>query len=469
MTSFYSKFEEAMELMPSHGGNVLAVARLYINHLINQKEYEAAAKICLRVLGNNKNLWEEEVFKFVKPQQLRAVSAYLPTTDDCKLDPHVYEMVLYEYLKYDVKGFLKLIKEWPSHLYDCSAVINAIHDHFNKENMNELLESLAMLYSYQKSYESALLMYLKLQNTAVFDLIRRYDLYSVIHKMIIPLIQLDRERAFQILLDKRRVPPEIVVQQLEQNQEYLYWYLDALDKVDSRGIFHWRLVELYAEYEPTKLLPFLKRSKHYPIQEALDICKSKLFYPEMVYLLGQMGNIVEALNIIIHKLQNIEMGIDFCKEHDDSDLWNLLIVESIENPEILTKLLDGIIGYVNPAGLVDKIKSGQKIPGLRKSLTKMLCDYRLQVDELQIVNNIQLADYFSMHAEVVREQNRGLTVSYDNVCATCERSVITKDVVPSCGIIVFNCGHVYHEPCVPGRHKNEHCNVCNSEDEDNLD
>lgn len=101
------------------------------------------------------------MFKFVKPQQLRAVSAYLPTTDDCKLDPHVYEMVLYEYLKYDVKGFLKLIKEWPSHLYDCSAVINAIHDHFNKENMNELLESLAMLYSYQKSYESALLMYLK--------------------------------------------------------------------------------------------------------------------------------------------------------------------------------------------------------------------------------------------------------------------------------------------------------------------
>ncbi|KAL9874625.1 vacuolar protein sorting-associated protein 41 homolog isoform X1 [Glossina fuscipes] len=465
----HRKFEEAMELMPSHGGNVLPVARLYINHLINQKEYEAAAKICLRVLGNNKNLWEEEVFKFVKPQQLRAVSAYLPTTDDCKLDPHVYEMVLYEYLKHDVKGFLKLIKEWPSHLYDCSAVINAIHDHFNKENMNELLESLAMLYSYQKSYESALLMYLKLQNTAVFDLIRRYDLYSVIHKMIIPLIQLDRERAFQILLDKRRVPPEIVVQQLEQNQEYLYWYLDALDKMDSRGTFHWRLVELYAEYEPTKLLPFLKRSKHYPIQEALDICRSKLFYPEMVYLLGQMGNIVEALNIIIHKLQNIEMGIDFCKEHDDSDLWNLLIVESIENPEILTKLLDGIIGYVNPAGLVDKIKSGQKIPGLRKSLTKMLCDYRLQVDELQIVNNIQLADYFSMHAEVVREQNRGLAVSYHNVCATCERSVIKKDVVPSCGIMVFSCGHVYHEPCVPGRHKNEHCNVCNSEDEDNLD
>lgn len=82
----------------------------------------------------------------------------------------------------------------------------------------------------------------------------------------------------------------------------IFQYLDALDKVDSRGTFHWKLVNLYAKYNRPKLLPFLRRSKHYPIQEALDICESELFYPEMVYLLGQMGNVVEALNIIIHKV-----------------------------------------------------------------------------------------------------------------------------------------------------------------------
>lgn len=38
------------------------------------------------------------------------------------------------------------------------------------------------------------------------------------------------------------------------------------------------------------------------------------------------------------------MAIEFCKEHDDSDLWSLLIDESVKKPEILTKLLDGIIG-----------------------------------------------------------------------------------------------------------------------------
>lgn len=456
----HSKYEEAMEVISLHGGNVLSAARLYINHLLTQKEYDNAGKLCLRVLGNNKSLWEEEVFKFVKHNQLRSVSAYLPTSVDCKLDPHVYEMVLYEYLKFDVKGFLNLIKEWPSNLYDCSAVINAIHDNFRKQYANELLESLALLYTHQKEYENALRMYLKLENKDVFDLIRRYDLYSVIHKMIVPLIQLDEERALKILLDKRKIPSEIVVQQLEQNQEYLYKYLDALDKVDSRGTFHWKLVILYAKYNRDKLLPFLRRSKHYQIQEALDICKSKSFHPEMVYLLGQMGNVVEALNIIIHKIKDIEMAISFCKEHDDSDLWNLLIDESVKNPEILTKLLDGIVGYINPEALVNKIKLGQKIPGLRKSVVKMLWDYRLQVDIQQSCNKIQLEDYFHTHAEVVRQQNRALCIGYDNVCGMCRRSILPKDTIPFKDVITFQCGHTYHEPCVPGRHTNEHCGIC---------
>ncbi|KNC26991.1 hypothetical protein FF38_02345 [Lucilia cuprina] len=463
----HKKFEEAMEITSLHGGNVLPVARTYINYLITKKDFDTAGKLCLRVLGNNKSLWEEEVFKFVKHNQLRSVSAYLPTSDDCKLDPHVYEMVLYEYLKLDVKGFLNLIKEWPSNLYDCSAVINAIHDNFRKQYANELLESLALLYTYQRDYENALRMYLKLENKDVFDLIRRYDLYSVIHKMIVPLIQLDQERAFQILLNKSKIPPEIVVQQLEPYQEFLYLYLDALDKVDNSGTFHWKLVGLYAIYNRSKLLPFLRRSKHYHIQEALNICKSKSFHPEMVYLLGQMGNVTEALNIIIHKIEDIEMAIEFCKEHDDSDLWNLLIEESVKNPEILTKLLDGIIGYINPEKLVNKIKLGQKIPGLRKSLYKMLWDYRLQVEIQKGFNKIQLIDYFETHSQVVRQQNRALSISYDNKCCECKRNILCKaTTIPLNNVVAFRCGHVYHEDCVPGRSTNKHCGVCSVTDSD---
>ncbi|KAH8262946.1 hypothetical protein KR044_002288, partial [Drosophila immigrans] len=466
----HNKFEEAMEIS-THGGSLplLSVAkyifgyyklnnhfRLYINHLLTLKKYEDAAKLCLRVLGNNKALWEEEVFKFVKCQQLRCVSAYLPTSEDCKLDPHVYEMVLYEFLKFDVNGFLNLVKEWPPQLYDGLAVINAIHDNFRKQNANELLESLALLYSYQGDYESALRMYLKLQNKDVFELIRRFELYDVISKLIIPLIQLDRERAFKILLDKSKIKPEVVVHQLEQNQEYLYWYLDGLEKTESYGAFHQKLVALYAKYDRSKLLPFLRRSNDYAMQEALAICKNEGFHAEMVYLLGRMGSVVEALNIIIHCIKDIEMAIEFCKEHNDDDLWNMLIDESTKQPEIVTKVLDGIVDYVNPELVVSKIKLGQDIPNLQQSLTKILWHYNLQEDVMDLAHKIQLTDYFDTHAEVVTMQRRGRNVSYDQVCPTCSRSLIARDTAPHNGLTIFTCGHIYHEVCMA----ETRCGVC---------
>ena len=54
--------------------------------------------ICNFYLGKDKLRWGEEVFKFARLQQLRSVSCYLPRGDNA-LDPHIYEMVLYEYLK----------------------------------------------------------------------------------------------------------------------------------------------------------------------------------------------------------------------------------------------------------------------------------------------------------------------------------------------------------------------------------
>lgn len=70
-------------------------------------------------------------------------------------------MVLYEYLQLDPAGFLNLIKEWQPTLYNTSAVINAVHEHFSERDKDVLLEALAILYSYERKYEKALAMYLK--------------------------------------------------------------------------------------------------------------------------------------------------------------------------------------------------------------------------------------------------------------------------------------------------------------------
>lgn len=60
------------------------------------------------ILGKDRKLWEEVVYQFAQKTQLKAIRPYLPT-EDYKLDPHIYEMVLYEYLKTDPPGFLNVI------------------------------------------------------------------------------------------------------------------------------------------------------------------------------------------------------------------------------------------------------------------------------------------------------------------------------------------------------------------------
>lgn len=61
-----------------------------------------------------------------------------------------------------------------------------------------------------------------LQHKDVFELIRKHDLYGVIKNMILKLIQLDSENAITLFLEKEKIPPEVVVEQLEQCPEYLY-------------------------------------------------------------------------------------------------------------------------------------------------------------------------------------------------------------------------------------------------------
>jgi vacuolar protein sorting-associated protein 41 len=55
------------------------VSHSYIEHLLSKGCFKEAAQHCVKILGQDTKLWEEEVFKFARHQQLRALSPYLPT------------------------------------------------------------------------------------------------------------------------------------------------------------------------------------------------------------------------------------------------------------------------------------------------------------------------------------------------------------------------------------------------------
>lgn len=78
-----------------------------------------------------------------------------------------------------------------------------------------LLKALAILYTHEKKYDKALATCLKVRNKDIFILIRKHKLYSSIHDMVEPLMELDPEQAVSLFLDNYCVPVGVVVEKLQ--------------------------------------------------------------------------------------------------------------------------------------------------------------------------------------------------------------------------------------------------------------
>lgn len=73
-----------------------------------------------------------------------------------------------------------------------------------------------------KTVTPILLIFLRIQHKDVFELIKKHNLYDEIYQKIVPLIQLDSEQAIAMLLQRNKIAPEVVIEQLKNHEEYLY-------------------------------------------------------------------------------------------------------------------------------------------------------------------------------------------------------------------------------------------------------
>ncbi|KAK2146463.1 hypothetical protein LSH36_606g03004 [Paralvinella palmiformis] len=389
----HDKYEEAMAVALDHGKelkrhNYQKIGLLYIDYLLERGEFTQAAQLCVKILGKKKDLWEQQVWKFHQIHQLKVLAPYLPTGEP-SLSPQLYEMMLHEFLQTDHQGFQHLIKGWPS------------------------ISIISRRYTYEKHFDKALYIFLKLRHPEVFDLIHRHNLFDSISDQIVLLMEFDVEAAIKMLLDNTdRIPVAKVVKQLEHKPELLHLYLDHLFIKDPElgRDFHNLQVRLYAEFDRVKLLPFLRNSTNYPLQEALHECQQRNLIPEMVFLLGRMGNTKQALDLIVNELRDVSQAIDFCKEQNDEELWEDLIDYSLDKPSFITGLLNNIGTHVDPRLLILKIREGMEIKGLRDSLVKILQDYNLQTSLQEGCRKILVNDGFSLMQKLIKMQRKGIRV-----------------------------------------------------------
>ncbi|VDK80996.1 unnamed protein product [Litomosoides sigmodontis] len=451
------------------------IGRRYLRSLIEQKRFAEAATNLKAVCGRQKDLWEYYVNEFEQNNVVLQLAKYLPVKDP-QLEPECYQCVLIAALHNHPVLFYNLVKVWNPDLFRVGAITDMAMKRIVHESVNPLSEndavaiyrSLARLYLYERKYDKALMLYIMLNDKTVFQVIEKYHLFDLVKNDLTKLMGIDTNLTIRLLIENAgSLPTKTILTQLTMYPKLQMAYLNSLFERNEGEEFIDFAIGLYAENEPRLLLPFLRKTAIYDIAKAINICEKKQYINEMIYLLGRSGNRMKALDLLVNKLGRIDSAVDFCRENDDSDLWNSLVDAAVKRPDHIMELLNTAGKYVNPLNIIEKIPEQMDIPGLRNLLVKILRDYELLVQMQRGSLQVTEADSNQLFAKYLSNRKRSTFIGFDQYCIVCRVALLQREKPtdcrhPSSDITVYGCGHLVHTRCLyaPHSEKNARCPTC---------
>ncbi|KAK1383079.1 Vacuolar protein sorting-associated protein 41-like [Heracleum sosnowskyi] len=461
----HEKALAAIETVKGRSELIDEVGSRYLDHLIVERKYADVASLCPKLLRGSTSAWERWVFHFAHLKQLPVLVPYIPT-ENPRLRDTAYEVALVALATTPAfhKDLLSTIKSWPPVIYSVMPVIAVIEPQLNSSSMTDALkEALAELYVIDAQYEKAVALYAELMKPNVFDFIEKHNLHDVVREKVVQLMTIDSAKNN---CDSRY---------------FLHMYLHSLFEANPHAgkEFHDMQVELYADYDPKMLLPFFRSSQHYKLEKAHEICLRRDLLREQVFILGRMGYAKKALSVIINKLGDVEEAVDFVSMQHDDELWDELIRQCLQKPEMVGMLLDHTVGNIDPLYIVNMVPNGLEIPRLRDHLVKIITDYRTETSLRHGCNDILKADIINLLIKYYKEARRAIYLSNEedevrakrndsNGSQFTERSLSMKNMevkskvraggrccvcfdpfsLQNVSIVVFYCCHAYHLTCL---------------------
>lgn len=298
------------------------VGEEWIKQLISSGDWTTAAAVCGKVLGTSAR-WEHWVWVFAQANKFEEITPFIPTTQlRPPLPSLVYEYVLGHFISKDRVRLRELLNIWPAELFDIKTITDAIEAKLKSGEVRAdtveggergrdwriLVEELARLLVADSRPREALKYYMTLKDAdAVMGLIREFNLLDELSDDLPGLIllrvsdaqlrtasiqELEQATAEAVALLVEEavhglVGPATVVSQLEKRglQLFLFFYLRALWNLEAttdrriRGAtfqaggkslvddFGDVALELFAEYDRSLLLQFLKTSQSYTFEK----------------------------------------------------------------------------------------------------------------------------------------------------------------------------------------------------------
>ncbi|KAE9549796.1 hypothetical protein FO519_006990 [Halicephalobus sp. NKZ332] len=426
---------------------VSEVGKTLIEELINKGDFETAASYLPSICGKHKEEWEFYVGLFEKPGQVLKLVPYLPQKQP-QLEPECYESILISALYCKAGLFLKLINLLSSDLYRIGAIIQStlarLKQQLPREERIQIIQALARLFAHERQFDKALALYLQLKDTGIFSFIRQYHLFEAVKERVVELMEINADMAIRLLLDHETeiADSKIIVPQLGKMPKLQMEYLNQLTQRGEGAEYADLLVKLFAENSSERLLPFLRKSDSYDLDKAIEVCKKNKLQHELVFLLGRSGNRLAALETIVEQMGRIDLGIEFCAEHADPDLWQRLIELSMTKPEHVTKVLTVAGTFVDPLLVVEKIPPKMEVPNLQTSLHKVLRDSELQVSLIRDCQATSLTDVYERFEKFINRP--AVFINNWNECLVCGKPLLSSQT----DILLQGCGHQFHAKCV---------------------
>ncbi|EDK45328.1 hypothetical protein LELG_03507 [Lodderomyces elongisporus NRRL YB-4239] len=253
-----------------------------------------------------------------------------------------------------------------------------------------------------------------------------------LHKLPIQQLQDELMQTMDILIEHRmEISPHQLVPLFRQaNLAILnYFYLFRLQSVDVTMVqdFGNELVELYANFNRLQLLPFLTHNDNYDVDLAIETCQLREYFSELVYLLGKIGENKRAINLVIHKLDDAKLAIEFATRLKDQDTWDIVIDESMTRPHFIRQLIElsdldeSINQFYDPMTILNKLdvdKMGDMKDESEQLLKRSVMEYDSRQQLNQLINQIILRMILNKSQQVAQVLKdmllRGIAVNFED-------------------------------------------------------
>ena len=403
--------------------------------------------------------WETWCRIFISSNHVEELTQVIPVTTLISKD--IYDDILKYWIENSNDGskLKSLISAWSIDVYNVENIQKILEQKVIENNTSSrLLLLLLLLFEpclielYNKTNQQAsavpylvklkdenIIMYLD-QNHLLLNFISEIPKFielqvggeDNLHKLPIQQLQDELMQTMDILIEHRmEISPHQLVPLFRQaNLAILnYFYLFRLQSVDVTMVqdFGNELVELYANFNRLQLLPFLTHNDNYDVDLAIETCQLREYFSELVYLFGKIGENKRAINLVIHKLDDAKLAIEFATRLKDQDTWDIVIDESMTRPHFIRQLIElsdldeSINQFYDPMTILNKLdvdKMGDMKDESEQLLKRSVMEYDSRQQLNQLINQIILRMILNKSQQVAQVLKdmllRGIAVNFED-------------------------------------------------------